>query len=370
MTWLMDLVRHSIREYEPFKPEQDNSLYLNNSFLDLRYNSSRWFVLEKNFQKETVPFSENNDYRKYMRTSLKYLKTEIARVNGVSVSEVIIGNNVPDLLRNLLFCLIEDDDEVVLSSPAPSLYKDLIRLYGGSFTPVPSDSDLMPREDLLLSACNSQTKVMILQNPLFLSGIQVPEREILSLLSRMDKYRTLLLVDETENILDLPDTDSLGTELFKNYGKIALIRSFHELYSTSGLSMAYSILPAPLSREYNKIGNISLPSAYALQQALNQWTEKARITKIKKNISLEKTKMQYRLKEMGLQVIKNCTPNIVIHLVQADKVWECIAKEGILVTNGEKHSIPGYLIISVGLPEENEKFLSVLRKVLNYLGHS
>lgn len=370
MKWLMDLVRNSIREYEPFKLEQDNRVYLNNSFLDLRYNSSRWFVPEKSFLKESVSFSENSEYRKYLRSGLKYLKDEIAIKNGVSVSEVIIGNNVPDLLKNLLFCIIDNGDEVVLSLPTPSLYQDLIRIYGGSFTAVPPDIDLMFREDLLLSACNSRTKVMMLQNPLFLSGIDVPEGKLTSLLSLMDKYRTLLLVDETENILDLPDTNSLGTGLFKNYGKIALIRSFHGLYSNSVLNMAYSILPAPLAREYNKIGNISLPSAYAVEQALNQWTDRQRITNLKKNILLEKTKMQYRLREMGLQVIENCTPNIVVHLIQADKLWECIVKEGILITKGTNYSIPGYLIISVGLPEENEQFLSVLRKVLNYFGQS
>ncbi len=369
MTWLMDLVRHSIREYEPFRLEQDNRLYMGSSFLDLRYNSSRWFMLKDSVRKEAVAFSENNDYRKYMRSGLQYLKNEIARVNGVSVSEVIIGNNVPDLLKNLFFCIIEDDDEAVLSLPVPSLYQDLIKIYGGRFTAVPSGSDLMPREELLLSACNYQTKVMILKNPLFLSGIQVPERDLVTLLSCMDKYRILLFVDETENILDYPDTGFLGTELFKNYGKMALIRSFHALYGISGLNVAYSILPAPLAREYNKIGNISLPSAYAVEQALYQRTEQTTITNIKRNISLEKAKMKYRLRQMGLQVIKNCTSNIVIHFVQADKVWECLAKEGIIVTNGKEHSIPGYLIISVGLPEENEQFLAALRKVLNYLGH-
>jgi len=39
-------------------------------------------------------------------------------------------------------------------------------------------------------------------------------------------------------------------------------------------------------------------------------------------------------------------------------------KEGVIVRKGSDLGLPGHLRVSVGLPEENEKFLASLKKVL------
>lgn len=86
LTRLIDLVRRSIREYEPVRNDSNNNSSLSNVFLDLSYNSSRWFPVNAHSWKEASVHSQYNGYMKYVRSQLQYIKNGIAKVNGVSVS--------------------------------------------------------------------------------------------------------------------------------------------------------------------------------------------------------------------------------------------------------------------------------------------
>ena len=46
------------------------------------------------------------------------------------------------------------------------------------------------------------------------------------------------------------------------------------------------------------------------------------------------------------------------------KVYEALLREGVIVRPVDNYGLPGYLRISIGLAEENRRFLDALAKVL------
>ena len=46
------------------------------------------------------------------------------------------------------------------------------------------------------------------------------------------------------------------------------------------------------------------------------------------------------------------------------EVYEALLREGVIVRPVDNYGLPGYLRISIGLPEENQRFLQALDKVL------
>lgn len=372
LTWLEDLVRRSVREYRKNDSGTEVHKYSarpDSSFLDLRYSTNRWSIGREHIQQKLVslvsPGSNQND----LPPSQQYLRSEIARRNGVSISEVILGSSLSDLLRNIFFCIVEEGDDIVFAQPSPSIYKNMVQLHGGTFTAVPVGKDLIPRLDLFFSACNIHTKAIILNDPLFLSGIQISAMDLMRILSHIEKHQILLIIHENDSVLDTIFSDKAGRDLFRDYGKIINIRTFSEFYGIPDLNMAYAVLPAPLAREYNKINDIMQLNSFALQQSLLQLSNEAEIKTLKEKISKEKETLKYRVSEMGLYVINNSTSNIVVQTPQSDFIWKGLTEEKVLVTNGSEYSFPGHLIISVGLSEENERFITALRKVWSYLGH-
>jgi histidinol-phosphate aminotransferase len=45
-------------------------------------------------------------------------------------------------------------------------------------------------------------------------------------------------------------------------------------------------------------------------------------------------------------------------------IYDLLLKEGVIVRKGSDLGLPGHLRVSIGLPEENDKFLTSLKKVL------
>jgi len=358
------LVRNSIREYEPSYTSKNVTRDTEDiSLLDLRHNGRReialyeelWTDWDKSYYVSNDIYSPDEAY--------KGLKREIALENGVSISEIVFGHNVVDFLRNFLFCLIADKDEVVLSMPAPRAYKDLVSLCGGECVCVPCDADLKPRLELLISACNARTKVMLLNDPHYLSGTPIGSGNVSKLLSSIDVFKMLLIIDESEYY-------SRKSSFFREYDKSIIIRSLTKYHTVWGCGPVYAILPAPLAKEYDKIASIfPLPPAIVrgMLHMLKNGNEK--IPETMKEIIAEREKLKSRLSGIGLRPAESNNFNVLFAVDDADKVWNGMLADGILITNGNDCDLPGYLIMCPGSPKENEQFLSVLGKVLTSVGH-
>ena len=364
MAWLLDLIRTSVKEYEP----SDNARKMQqNSILDLRHDSGRYSAGGKDLCRELAVFCNEVEDFDYSEGDRKFLKMEIAKTYEISASEIVLGYDAVDFMRNFLFCLVEDKDEAVISMPCPSVYSELVKLYGGGCVCVPCGTDLHIRPELLFSACNSKTKLMLLNSPNYISGIPIDSHDISKLLSSIDALKMLLIIDESKNGFISVDHDFERSLFFKEHGKIVTIRSFADHWPARGCSLVYAILPAPLAREYDKIASIIYsPPSIAIKQAIYAMRDRSeKVRDIHPKITGEKSKMIARMTGMGLRPIDNNNSNIVFTIADADSIWRQLYEEGVLITNGSDNHLPGYLIMSPGSPKENEQFISVLGKVLN-----
>ena len=46
------------------------------------------------------------------------------------------------------------------------------------------------------------------------------------------------------------------------------------------------------------------------------------------------------------------------------EIYNKLLREGVIVRAMDSYNLPGYIRINVGLPEENERFIRALKKVL------
>jgi len=70
---------------------------------------------------------------------------------------------------------------------------------------------------------------------------------------------------------------------------------------------------------------------------------------------------------MGIRVRATQTNFLILEIAEAKTVYEKLLLEGIIVRLGDDLDYPGHLRVTVGLPEENDRFLQSLGKVLKRL---
>lgn len=372
MTWISNLVRCSVRQHVPLvEYDETQDIYGNKrdmpTDLDLHYATRKWFVHYEDLPGQIFASAINRQSSGCH--GLRSLSRDIAEVHGVSTSEIVFQHNADDLLRNLLFCLIEENDEVVFSAPCPVKYRNLVRILGGKDITVPNGSDLTPIPDLISSACNSRTKAIYLKNPLYFSGLAVRHRDIVELLSMIEKNRIILIIDECEDVSTVASNILIGTLLFKDFRNVVPIRSFYDYFNIGCGDLAYAIMPADLAKEYQKVSRTSFVPPILIREASIIINNPGCIEDLKKIIRIEKEKVNHSLAAMELHPLRNCTSGISIPIRNCDQVWERLLKERIILTNGNNMGIQDHLILSLGLPDENERFLSVLGKVMRTIGN-
>ena len=82
----------------------------------------------------------------------------------------------------------------------------------------------------------------------------------------------------------------------------------------------------------------------------------------------EKNRVTKALSEIGVHTEQTRTNFILVKHRKSDEVYEGLLREGVIVRKASDLGLGGFLRVTVGLPEENDLFLSSLKKVLAKLG--
>jgi len=106
-------------------------------------------------------------------------------------------------------------------------------------------------------------------------------------------------------------------------------------------------------------------SGIAQRAALASLAEREYIESIRVKTIEERDRLVKELLKTGVHVENTCANFVLIRHRKAEMVYDLLLREGVIVRKGSDLGLPGFLRVSVGRPEENDRFLVSLEKVLN-----
>jgi histidinol-phosphate aminotransferase len=69
---------------------------------------------------------------------------------------------------------------------------------------------------------------------------------------------------------------------------------------------------------------------------------------------------------MGLEYVPTQTNFFLIKTpMGGQKTYQLMLREGVIVRSMDSYGLPEFIRINVGLPEENERFIKTLKRILN-----
>ncbi|HUI09696.1 MAG TPA: aminotransferase class I/II-fold pyridoxal phosphate-dependent enzyme [Bacteroidota bacterium] len=159
---------------------------------------------------------------------------------------VIVSGGAKQSLYNLLFTLLNPQDEVIVLAPYWVSYPEMIRMvYGRPVIVTPEDGRFVPTMKEIEEAVSSYTRAIIVNSPNNPSGVMYPEALIGSLVEFCEKKGIYLIMDDIYHKLVFDGKTQISAYRFttKDFEstKVITINGISKLYGMTGFRIGWVV---------------------------------------------------------------------------------------------------------------------------------
>ena len=296
------------------------------------------------------------------------LKNALAKKHVVETEQITIGNGSNDILEILTRAFVTPEHEIIFSQHAFAVYPIVTQAVGAKAVVIPAKNwghDL----DAMQKAITDKTRVIFIANPNNPTGTWLGKKEISSFLQNTPE-NVLVVLDEAYfdfayNDLSAEDYPN-GIEWITQYPNLIVTRTFSKAYGLAGLRVGYSVSHTQLADVLNRVRqpfNVNSLALKAAEVALED------VDYLESGLKLNAQGMSQLIlafEKMALSYIPSIGNFICVNVgAEAMKVYDDLLYEGVIVRPVANYEMPEYLRITIGTKNENDRFISALKKVLN-----
>ncbi|MBW2609711.1 MAG: histidinol-phosphate transaminase [Deltaproteobacteria bacterium] len=293
-----------------------------------------------------------------------YLKEKISDIFGLAQDQIIIGNGSNELIELIIRTFLSVGEEFIQAYPTFLVYEKIVTGAGGEAISIPL-SDFRIDLAAILKAINPKTKMIFINNPNNPTGSALSKNEVLAFL-RTIPQDIVVVLDEAYIEFVSDKEVANGLDLLRHYPRLIVLRTFSKLYGLAGLRIGYGFASAEIIDYMNRVRqpfNVNTLAQAAATAAL------ADSEFVSETLKIVRDGLDYlfdQLENLGLEYVPTQTNFFLIKVpMGGKKTYELMLKEGVIVRSMQSYGLGDYIRINVGLPEENERFIKTLKKVLN-----
>ncbi|MBQ9274684.1 MAG: histidinol-phosphate transaminase [Succinivibrio sp.] len=296
-----------------------------------------------------------------------YLKQKLKNKWGYDPLCVTLGAGSNELINLLFQAFVNDKVNVVLPEYSFVVYSMEATVNAAQVKTVPL-KNYCADIDGLIAAVDERTRVVALANPSNPIGTGVSGAELERLLNALPES-TLLVIDEAYNEFNEGQGDYVDSaRLMGTHPNLVISRTFSKAYGLAGLRVGYMLTNPDIASLLNRLRapfNVNAPALAAAEAAIDDQTF---IRKVVENNTRERERFYAFCKETGLTAIPSQANFVAIDFaplkLDAQQINQELLKQGVIVRPLTGYQLPTLLRVSIGTPEQNERFFSVLRGLL------
>ncbi len=305
------------------------------------------------------------------------LKQMLSEKHDISMDCITLGNGSSDPLEFVVRVFAKPGDEVLFSEHAFAMYPIVTQAASAIAITAPALSSSQNRwgHDLgaMAERITERTKVIFIANPNNPTGTWLKGDELEAFIAKVPES-VIVVVDEayfeyaSEPALgasDYPD----ASQWLDRYPNLMVTRTFSKAYGLAGLRVGYSLSHPDLANLLNRIRPPFNVNSLALAAACASLEDTNHVAKAVALNALEMGRTTKAFEDMGLDYIPSVGNFVCVNVSSSEgrnglAVYETLLHEGIIVRPVANYGMPDFLRVTLGLPEENVKFVNTLRKVL------
>jgi len=293
---------------------------------------------------------------RYPDPDMRELRRAIAERDGLNADQVLLGNGSDEIIQMLL--IAADHGPCVVPRPTFVMYGMISRWLKRPVAAVPLDGDFSLNAEAFLRVCaREKAGIAFLACPNNPTGNMWPRDTIRHI---ADNFRGLLVIDEAYR----PFADETHVDMIAPH--VIVLRTYSKL-GLAGLRLGYALGHPDTIGEINKVRlpyNISSAgqaSAAFFVEHFGIFEEQA------EKIRHERDRLATALAAMeAVETYPSQANFLLLRVPDADAVFGSLMQRGVLVKNlhPEGGLLENCLRVTIGLPEENDRFLNALKEAL------
>lgn len=286
------------------------------------------------------------------------LRGALAERWKVTPDHVILGNGSDELLGLLARTFLSPGDEAVLAEHTFVIYKMEVQAAHGVVVEVPQKKW---HHDLpaMAAAITDKTRLLFICNPNNPTGTMSTKAEVAALMARVPDHVVVVFDEAYYEYVRHPEFPE-SIDYVKAGRQAIVLRTFSKIYGLAGLRIGYGITTPEITNYLNRLRPPFNANSMAQRAALAALGDEAHVTTSRNLNHTEMDKVRTGLQRLGFEALPSET-NFLYFDVGRDgrEVFNALLREGIIV----RHIEGRMLRVTIGLPEENQLFLSALQDV-------
>ena len=288
-----------------------------------------------------------------------YLSQALAKKHEVDISQIILGNGSNELIELAVRTFVQPGDEVISADPSFVVYMTITQAGGGTNIIVPLKKE---RHDLAAMAerITAKTKLMFIANPNNPTGTMNTKAEMDRLMDHMPDH-VIVAADEAycEYVTHADYPDSL--DYLKAGKNVLALRTFSKIYGLAGLRVGYGVTTAQIAEFMNKVRQPFNTNSLGQIGALAALGDRKHVEKTIATNNEGKQFLYQSFTRLGISYVKTETNFIMFETqFEGKELYSMLLKTGVIIrpVGGKR------LRVTIGLPEENKRFVDELEKIL------
>jgi histidinol-phosphate aminotransferase len=292
--------------------------------------------------REAILSELNGELRLYPDPDASLLKETISKNLNVQKNQVFVGNGSDEVLAHIFYAFFKQNSPIFFPDVTYSFYETYSSLYEIPFNLIPLTKNFC----INIDDYKKPNGGIIFPNP------NAPTGRLLSLSLIEDLLRanqhSILVVDEA--YIDFGGKSCIP--LISKYSNLLVTQSLSKSRSLAGLRVGFAVGNHSLIEALNRVKN-----------SFNSYPMEC-FEKSRKKIIKSREKLSSDLVNLEFSVIPSAGNFLFAthHKYDAAELASFLRKHNILVRHFNKERIKDYLRITIGLPEDNEYFIRVIKK--------
>lgn len=303
------------------------------------------------------------------------LKARLAAIHDIEPARITLGNGSNDVLDLAARVFLGPGRAALFARHAFAVYPIVTR--GTNAEPreapaLPPDHPEMPYGhdlDAFTAALSGEdggdVRVIFIASPNNPTGTWLAPDVLEAFLERTPDDVLVVLDEAYREYLDPPRRPDSRAWL-ERFGNLVVTRTFSKIYGLAGLRVGYALSSAAVADRFNRVRqpfNVNLLGQACALAALDDTGFVAESAALNAE---QRALLAGELDGRGLPPLPSQANFVTFDCGrEAAPIYEALLREGVIVRSLAGYGLPGHLRVTVGMPDENRRFLAALDAVLD-----
>ena len=287
----------------------------------------------------------------------------LAKLHGVAPENVLLGCGSGEILRMADMAFLGPGKTVVAAEPTFEAVLAYARVTRADPVKIPLTPDY--RHDLarMAAACDERTGLVYVCNPNNPTGTVVTREELAGLIERVPKSAMILVDEAYFHFVEDPRYAS-AFEWMGRAPNLVVVRTFSKVYGLAGMRLGYAVATRESIDAMGRHRIWSNANASVLEAALASLLDAGHVPRNRRAMNDSRRSLCGEIQKDGRAVIPSESNFVMIDVgTDVEPVIAALRARDILV--GRKFpSLPNWLRVSIGTPEEMQRFLAAFRAIV------